>query len=73
MPLAFDATGFRGRDRRAVERFVRERNDALQMWRKLHSHFAFAQRERFVVKKERSFTEVVDAAYLRPALAPQIA
>ena len=35
------------------------------------ANFAFAQRERFIVKEERSFAEVVDAAYQRPALAPQ--
>lgn len=33
------------------------------------ANFAFAQRERFIVKEERSFTEVVEAAYQRPALA----
>jgi NIPSNAP len=33
------------------------------------ANFAFAQRERFILKEERSFTEVVDAAFLRPALA----
>lgn len=35
------------------------------------ANFAFAQRERFIVKEERSFTEVVDAAFQRPALAPR--
>ena len=34
------------------------------------ANFAFAQRERFIVKEQRSFTEVVDAAFQRPALAP---
>ena len=33
------------------------------------ANFAFAQRERFIVKEERRFTEVVDAAFQRPALA----
>jgi hypothetical protein len=33
------------------------------------ANFAFAQRERFILKEERSFTEVVDAAFQRPALA----
>ena len=37
------------------------------------ANFAFAQRERFIVKEERSFTEVVDAAYQRLARAPKIA
>lgn len=37
------------------------------------ANFAFAQRERFIVKEERSFTEVVDAAFQRPALALQVA
>lgn len=37
------------------------------------ANFAFAQRERFIVNEERSFTEVVDAAFQRPALAPQAA
>ena len=35
------------------------------------ANFAFAQRERFIMKEERSSTEVVDAAYQRPALAAQ--
>ncbi len=34
-------------------------------------NFAFAERERFIVREERRFTEVVDAAFQRPALAPQ--
>jgi len=33
------------------------------------ANFAFAQRERFILKEERRFTEVVDAAFQRPALA----
>ena len=37
------------------------------------ANFAFAQRERFILREERSFTEVVDAAFQRPALAPQAA
>ena len=37
------------------------------------ANFAFAQRERFIVKEERSFTEVVAAAFQRPALALQVA
>jgi hypothetical protein len=32
------------------------------------ANFAFAQRERFILKEERSFTEVVDVAFQRPAL-----
>ena len=32
---------------------------------------AFAQRERFGVKEERTFTDVVDAIFRRPALACQ--
>ncbi len=32
------------------------------------ANFAFAQRERFILKEERRFTEVVDAAFQRPAL-----
>ncbi len=34
------------------------------------ANFAFAQRERFIAKEERSFTEVVDAAYQLPPQAP---
>ena len=30
------------------------------------ANFEFAQRERFIVREERTFTEVVDEAYLRP-------
>ena len=33
------------------------------------ANFAFAERERFIVKEERRFTEVVDATFQRPALA----
>ena len=33
------------------------------------ANFAFAQRERFILKEQRSFTRVVDAAFQRPALA----
>ena len=29
------------------------------------ANFEFARRERFIVREERTFTEVVDAAYLR--------
>jgi hypothetical protein len=29
------------------------------------ANFEFAQRERFILREERTFTEVVDAAYLR--------
>ena len=29
------------------------------------ANFEFAQQERFIVREERTFTEVVDAAYLR--------
>lgn len=32
------------------------------------ANFGFAQRERFIQQEQRSFTEVVDATYLRPAL-----
>ena len=32
------------------------------------ANFAFAQHERFILKEERRFTEVVDAAFQRPAL-----
>jgi hypothetical protein len=36
------------------------------------ANFAFAQRERFIVRAERRFTEVVPAAFLQqPAAAPQ--
>lgn len=35
------------------------------------ANFALAQRERFIHKEERRFTEVVDAAFQRPALALQ--
>lgn len=31
------------------------------------ANFAFAQRERFIVKEERRFLEVVDAAFQQPA------
>lgn len=31
------------------------------------ANFAFAQAERFIVREERTFTEVVDAAFQRPA------
>jgi NIPSNAP len=34
------------------------------------ANFAFAQRERFIVKEERSFTEVVDAVYQLPPHRP---
>ena len=37
------------------------------------ANFAFAQRERFIRKEERRFTEVVDAAFQRPALALEVA
>ena len=30
------------------------------------ANFEFAQRERFIVREQRTFTEVVDGAYLRP-------
>jgi hypothetical protein len=33
------------------------------------ANFAFAQRERFILKEERRFTEVVDAAFQQPALS----
>lgn len=33
------------------------------------ANFAFAERERFIVREERRFTEVVDAAFQRPAPA----
>lgn len=33
------------------------------------ANFEFAQRERFIVREERRFTEVVDGAFQRPALA----
>ena len=33
------------------------------------ANFAFAQRERFILREQRSFTEVVDATFQRPALA----
>lgn len=33
------------------------------------ANFAFAQRERFILREQRSFTEVVDATCQRPALA----
>jgi hypothetical protein len=33
------------------------------------ANFAFVQRERFIVKEERTFTEIVDAAFQRPAHA----
>jgi len=35
------------------------------------ANFAFAQHERFIHKEERRFTEIVDAAFQRPALALQ--
>lgn len=35
------------------------------------ANFAFAQRERFIVKEERRFLEVVDAAFQLPAQAAQ--
>ena len=31
------------------------------------ANFEFAQQERFIVREERTFTEVVDEAYLRPS------
>lgn len=35
-------------------------------------NFAFAQRERFILREERTFTEIVDAAFQRPpALSTQ--
>jgi hypothetical protein len=37
------------------------------------ANFAFAQRERFILREERSFTEVVDATFQRPALTLQAA
>ena len=33
------------------------------------ANFAFAQRERFIAREERRFTEVVDATFQQPALA----
>ena len=33
------------------------------------ANFALAQRERFILKEERRFTEVVDAAFQRPAMS----
>ena len=33
------------------------------------ANFEFAQRSRFILKEERRFTEVVEAAFQRPALA----
>jgi hypothetical protein len=33
-------------------------------------NFAFAARERFIQREERRFTEVIPAAYRRPAQAP---
>lgn len=36
-------------------------------------NFAFAQRERFIVREERRFAEVVDAAFLRPPTLPEAA
>jgi hypothetical protein len=36
-------------------------------------NFAFAERERFIVREERRFTEVVDVAFQRPALESQAA
>ena len=35
------------------------------------ANFAFAQRERFIVKEERRFLEVVDAAFQQPARAAE--
>lgn len=37
------------------------------------ANFAFAARERFIVREERRFTEVVDAAFQRPAQACEVA
>ena len=37
------------------------------------ANFAFAQRERFIVKEERSFTRAVDAAFQRPSTLPPAA
>ncbi len=34
-------------------------------------NFAFAERERFILREERRFTEVVDAAFLRPPTLPE--
>ena len=31
------------------------------------ANFEFAQRERFILREQRTFTEVVDGAYLRPS------
>jgi hypothetical protein len=31
------------------------------------ANFEFAQRERFILREERTFTEVVEGAYLRPS------
>lgn len=33
------------------------------------ANFAFAERERFIVREQRSFTEVVDATFQRPVVA----
>jgi NIPSNAP len=33
------------------------------------ANFAFAQRERFILKEQRSFTQLVDATFQRPAIA----
>jgi len=34
------------------------------------ANFEFAQRERFIVREQRSFTEVVPGTFQRPALSP---
>jgi len=36
------------------------------------ANFAFAQSERFILREQRTFTQVVDAAFQRPALATQM-
>jgi NIPSNAP len=36
------------------------------------ANFAFAQAERFILKEQRSFTQVLNAAFQRPALATPV-
>ena len=63
--------------RRVAKRRQTSRNRAFGAGRRRHvaprlvcmtearANFEFAQRERFIVREERTFTEAVDGAYLR--------
>lgn len=45
---------------------------SLQADAQARANFEFARREAFIMKEQRTFTEVVDLAFQRPALQPQV-